>query len=167
VGRTYPSQEQLKQLMRYDPEVGKFFWLNTRNSRVMAGDEAGWISRSGVYIRISGSNFPAHCLAYLYVTGSLPSKGCNIDHENGNNLDNRWINLRKATYSQNSCNRAPQSNSKTGVKNVCFHQGLSKWRVQVSSKAHGRYQGLFKDFELACLVAEEARALYHKNFARG
>lgn len=164
--KAYPTQQELKALLSYSADTGCFSWLRDRNPRVKAGAKAGCRDRSGLYIKIGDKNFAAHRLAYIYMHGRLPDEGCNIDHVNGDNTDNRWINLRQATYSQNSCNRASQSNSRTGVKGVCFHTQSARWRVQVRAKGVKGYSGFFEDFELACLVAKEAQSLYHKNFVR-
>ena len=54
-----------------------------------------------------------------------------IDHIDHKPLNNQRSNLRSATGSQNSHNRWPQSNSKTGVKGVCFEKARGKYRARI------------------------------------
>lgn len=50
-----------------------------------------------------------------------------IDHINYNKLDNRKINLRQVTHSQNKMNRPKPGNNKSGIKGVCFDNTRKKW----------------------------------------
>ena len=46
--------------------------------------------------------------------------GCEIDHMNGNTLDNRLCNLRVVTRVQQCSNLAPKHNNHTGIRGVCY-----------------------------------------------
>lgn len=74
------------------------------------------------------------------------------DHVNRNGLDNRRINLRRATPAQNVANKPPTRRNTSGYKGVSWHQRGRKWRASI--KADGRMVslGLFSD------PAEAARA---------
>ena len=59
-------------------------------------------------------------------------KGTDIDHINRIRSDNRKINLRKVTRSQNGANRKVNSNKKsTKHKGVFWCKRKLKWRVMV------------------------------------
>ena len=51
------------------------------------------------------------------------------DHANGNGLDNRRVNLREATKSQNAANCRHKSTS--GFRGVCWHKRRQRWTVQL------------------------------------
>src|SRR5215204_1497527 len=104
------TAEALRNALQYDPETGLFHWLASRKGvpRHKSGP-AGTIrlctggSRRGICI--NGHRFYAYRLAFLYMTGDWPED--EIDHINRDSTDDRWVNLRSATSSQNRVNRAP------------------------------------------------------------
>ncbi len=149
------TQQDLKGILKYDPETGLFVWVAPRAYRVKAGDVAGW-SEPGRYVRINlaGRLYYAHRLAFLYMTGQWPVG--DLDHINGIRNDNRWSNLREANRSQNLCNRqlkAPRS----GVKGVVWIEERKKFRASGSKDGKKIHLGYFD-------TAEEAHDAY-KNFS--
>jgi hypothetical protein len=90
--------------------------------------------------------------------------GVNGDHKNLNRLDNRRLNLRPATDSQNQHNRSKYRNNTTGFKGVTRCQG--KFQARITVKGEQIFLGYYKTAEEAhaayCLAAAE----HHKQFAR-
>lgn len=60
-----------------------------------------------------------------------------IDHINGNRLDNRKLNLRVCSNQENSMNRYKNSNNSSGYKGVYFDKDRGKWRgaIQYNRKS--------------------------------
>jgi hypothetical protein len=88
-----------------------------------------------------------------------------VDHIDGNRLNNQKSNLRLATSSQNKMNRGPRSDNKSGYKGVSWHKQKNKWTVRIM--ANGRYKslGLFNKIEKAKQAYNEAAQKYHGSFA--
>lgn len=55
--------------------------------------------------------------------------GIQVDHINGDKLDNRKENLRLCNNSQNHMNKGVQSNSTTGYKGVSFEKSIGRYRA--------------------------------------
>jgi hypothetical protein len=92
--------------------------------------------------------------------------GLEVDHDNGNRLDNRRENLRPATKSQNMSNRGPFLNNKSGFKGVCWHKRRQKWIAQIHVSGKRTHLGYFDD-PIAAARAYDAAALeLHGAFAR-
>jgi hypothetical protein len=112
---------------------------------------------------INGKQYLIHRIVFLYHYGYLPK--C-VDHIDGNPLNNKIENLREATTSQNQHNSKKPITNKSGIKGVSWHKSANKWFVSLKIQRRKFYFGLYKDIELAELVAIEARNKYHGNFAR-
>ena len=68
-----------------------------------------------------------------------PPKGMEVDHINGNGLDNRRANLRLATHSQNICNQKLRNSNVSGYKGVTWFERYQRWHTQVDGKHVGYY----------------------------
>jgi len=71
--------------------------------------------------------------------------GDHADHANRNGLDNRRVNLREATSSQNNANKGPASNNTSGYKGITWNRGARRWKAQIGIDGQRRYLGMFDD----------------------
>ena len=148
-----PTQERLKQLLNYDPETGVFVWKVAASNRVKVGGVAGAISCEGYRrINIDGRSYYGHRLAWLHCFGRWPAK--HVDHVNGVRDDNRLVNLREATDSENGQNRQKaQANNRSRLLGVYWNKRNERWVAQIALNGKLRYLGLFD-------TAEDAHAAY-------
>lgn len=159
------TQKRLKELLCYDPGTGVFTNLISRSPSAVAGAVAGWIDIHNGYIQIQidGRNYPSHRLAWLYVYGEFPIH--EIDHTNGKRDDNRIVNLRAVTSSENSKNSKIRSTNTSGITGVSWCKNSNKWMVQISDNKKQINLGRFSDkFEAICArKSAENRLGYHPN----
>lgn len=160
--RQMPSQERLRELFHYDPETGKFHSIQNRR-RWKAGRECGTNAGGYVSINVDYVIYRAHRLAWVWMTGEDP--GPNIDHANGDGMDNRWVNLRICDVSQNMANKRVQSNSTTGVKGVHALR-TGKYRARVQFRGKHTDLGVFDTIAEAKAAYDAAAKFIHGRFHR-
>lgn len=86
-------------------------------------------------------------------------KGKVVDHINHDNLDNRKINLRVCTNSENLYNLKLRKSSKYGYKGISLRK--NKWIVQLKKNNKYFYCGLFDDkIEAAKAYDKKAKELF-------
>ena len=178
------TQKELKELLHYDPETGVFTWLprcinkfksdlgmkiwNAKHAMTQAGYLSAKRNGKCRYITISIANRPyqAHRLSWLYMNGEFPAD--QIDHINGNGLDNRFLNLRAVTCSENKKNMKIQKNNTSGCVGVRWHKCSSKWLAQVRAEGRQIHLGVFDDwFEAICArKSAENKFGFHINHGR-
>ena len=157
------TQSELKRLLNYNPFTGIFTW-NIKSAYKKIGSIAGYVAKDGyIRIKINRKSYPAHRLAWIYTYGYLDGI---LDHINCIKNDNRICNLRKATYSQNQLNKKMSKNNTSGIKGVTWNKNAKKWMAITTVNGKNKNLGYFEDIELAELVVNEARNMYHQEFAR-
>ncbi len=137
------------------------YWKsNHRKSKV--GKKAG-VPHSKGYVQITYKKqlYMEHRIVFLMNYGYLPKL---IDHINGNRADNRILNLREATLSQNGQNMKTPKHNTSGIKGVTWRECSQNWRVQISINGKNKYIGTFKDIELAKKCIQHTRTKYHGEF---
>lgn len=161
-----PSTETLDLIsksLRYETSSGLIYWVIQYSSRGVKGSMAGYINSRGYrVIRLNKVNYLAHRLAWFLGTGTWPSH--EVDHINGDQLDNRLSNLRNVIPSYNQHNRKSHRNGTP--LGACFHHGV--WEAYAPRnygkfRSKGRiYIGRFKTKEEAgqavveyCKINEE------------
>lgn len=84
-----------------------------------------------------GEAYTMHRVVWELTHGTTPEQ---VDHINGDKLDNRPDNLRAATNTENSWNKQAYANNKTGVKGLVWDGKNQRWRGHVfaGGKTHGK-----------------------------
>lgn len=171
---TLPDQSVLLETFSYDPETGELRWLERpathysspeqckRANAQFAGTIAGHAEpRRYVFVRCHGRNQYAHRIIFKMMTGRSP---CEIDHLNRRKGDNRWVNLREATSSQNKSNRMRPIKSRSGTKGVSPHPNTKKFRARIKLAGKEKHLGLFATIEEAHAAYCAAARLLHGCF---
>ena len=176
------TQDLIKSLLDYNYDTGVFTWKEREASLFSKPrDMLGWNKRYSkkeagyptVYgrnkyhrIGIFGGKYFAHRLAWLYVFGSWPIN--QIDHINGDGLDNRIFNLRSVTVQENGKNIRLPKNNTSGVIGVCWDKQYSKWKAYMVIKGKYKVIGIFDDLALAKEARKKAEKEngYHENHGK-
>lgn len=88
-----------------------------------------------------------------------------IDHINGNKLDNRKANLRLCTNQQNCRNVTKRTNNKSGYKGVVWHKASNKWLAKITVNKIVKYLGIFENKDMAAKAYNNAAIKYFGEFA--
>jgi hypothetical protein len=87
--------------------------------------------------------------------------GLEIDHVDGNGLNNVRCNLRASTGSQNNHNKGPLKNNTSGFKGVTWHKKAKRWQAHIKKDRRTIYIGLFDCPRAAAdAYAAKAKELY-------
>lgn len=179
--RSTITPELCRQLLRYEPETGRLFWLrrpasmfnsqracNVWNGRY-ADKEAFTADANGYRVgRILDMPFKAHRVGWAMVHGTWPQAGFDVDHINGNPSDNRIINLRAVPHQENGRNIKRASTNSSGRTGVSFNKATSRWEAYIGDGRARQRLGHFARLEDACAAREDAerRNGYHRNHGR-
>lgn len=94
-----------------------------------------------------------HISMSAFIKGKKP--GFEIDHADGNGLNNQRRNLRYVTHSQNSMNRKPRKNCTSKYKGVWFNTERSIWQVSIRKNYKRFFLGSYH-------IEEDAAKAYNK-----
>jgi hypothetical protein len=170
------DQKYLQSRLDYDPGIGIFYWrLKAVDDQATRGWNTRWSLKSagriipinGIqYIRIGIDYRPylAHRLAWLYINGVWPD--CDLDHVDGNGLNNKIENIRRATRSQNNMNQKLQKNNTSGVKGVFRCPKSGKYWPQINENGNKHWLGTCDTLEEASERYRLASIKYHGEFRR-
>jgi len=92
--------------------------------------------------------------------------GMDVDHINGNGLDNRRENLRVCTHAENQRNRRKNKDNTSGFKGVFWHKNRKRYQAQIKICGKKIHLGYFLDPAEAAHAYDEAAKKYFGEFAR-
>ena len=143
---------------------GALYWKSDVARNVKAGDRVGK-NRTNFRLRVHYQNkvYSGNRIIFAMNHGFYPEV---VDHINGDECDDRIENLRAADMTTNAQNRKRNTQNTSGAKNVGFKTARNRWRVTVKKPDGTKLDKLFKNFDIACTIAELARFKYHGEFAR-
>lgn len=178
-----PSQEALLRLLDYNPESGVLTWkwmvgntpdVSGFNNRC-GGKVAGTVRQKCNYLSIGirpsamaqkSIYYYAHRLIWKMMTGEDPSD--QIDHRDGDRLNNRWLNLRDANNGKNLANSKLREDNTSGFKGVVFRKRnkFSPWCANITVNKTLHYLGSYATQEAAGAARDAAAKRLHGEFAR-
>ena len=155
---TLPSVSFLRDRFHYDPDTG---YLHYRHvvCNAAAGSRAGTNKTKGYrHVRINNHYYLEHRIIWLIVTGEWPGS---IDHRNGISVDNRWSNLRPATYSQNAQNSRTRRALPKGV-----YKNGRRFGARIGLNGQSTHLGMFNTVAEAAAAYDAAALAAFGEFAR-
>ena len=167
LAKPMPSQQELQEW--FDYRDGDLYRKKANNNRVKAGSKAGYVhtdsqtGRQYVKVCFNYQMYLIHRLIWARHGYSLEPNQ-QIDHIDGNSLNNHIENLRAATHKQNGENRkSAQKNSKSGVKGVSWYKSTKKWRAQIQYNGENKNLGYYetKEDAIAARIAAEKEYYTH------
>lgn len=92
--------------------------------------------------------------------------GIEVDHEDGNGLNNRRSNLRPATSSQQNYNQRIRRDNKSGYRGVSWSHQMQKWVCHIQIDGRARHLGYFRCATAAALAYAKIATRLHGEFRR-
>ena len=160
----------LPEWFSYDPDSGAVTWRKSPSTKVRKGSISGTPCGKGpkkyLNIKFRGGYILAHHVAFFLSFGRLPV--VEIDHIDGNGLNNRLINLRETTHASNMKNVKRSSRNTSGVVGVHFNKRLGMWESTICANGRRIFLGNFNDKSKAAHARKQAEAElgFHKNHGR-
>lgn len=163
--KVLPPADELRRLFTYEPETGI---LRSRLKRGRHGPVSivGNFSIGNGYmlVCIDHVHYMAHRLVWKMVTGDEPT--AQIDHRDGDKVNNRWANLRPVTNGQNIQNSKIRVDNGSGAKGVCWDAWHRKWAAYISVNGQQFKLGRFDQKDHAISARASAERKMHGEFAR-
>jgi hypothetical protein len=158
--------DHLSKRVKVDVVAGTVTWTDpTKYHPDLKNKDAGSIRSGGKcywVVKIDRKAIKRSHIVFLFATGRIPSH--QIDHINGNSLDDRIENLREATHQQNSWNhkgRKKRSDTPMGVRRL--HYG--KYQSRIRCNGVTQCLGVFDTQEEASLAYQQKRKELFGEFA--
>lgn len=134
-------------------------WLSAGGKWNARGREGNYYAGRTVWVG-------KHCHGETMHRLILPSP-TQVDHVNGNTLDNRRSNLRVATPAQNAANRKQRADSKQKYKGIRPTRAPGNpWLAEITVKGVREYLGVFPTEEAAARAYDTAAIARLGDFAR-
>jgi hypothetical protein len=168
-----PSQDYLSECFDYCADSGVLLW--TSRPREHFKTTAGWnifnsknawkevkaIQNSNgkkyITVHISGKSYLAHRIIWKLLHGYDPDE---IDHINGNGLDNKLSNIREVDRKENCKNQKRKTTNKSGVCGVIYREDQKKWTASIRVDDKQKHIGSYIDFNEAVLARLNAEKIY-------
>jgi hypothetical protein len=154
--RPLPPLPELQDLFEYID--GNLVRKKTTAPNAKKDQIAGTNSNGYVLININRVFYRAHRIIWYLHTHTDPL-GYDIDHIDGNPLNNRIENLRLCPHSDNCKNSKISKRNTSGFKGVHFHRQSGRWRARIRCNGKHLHIGMFD-------TAEEAHEAYVRESVR-
>lgn len=152
-----PTPERVAQVLRYDD--GAVYWRNPnkRQKPGPLGCPAGHGRR--LQMPVDGCAVYVHHVVWVLHHGTWPTG--QLDHANGDKLDNRIENLRSVTATENAQNK--------WVRGISFDRRKAErpWRARIMVGGRSISLGYYDTEADALAEYQRAKLVYHQAYATG
>jgi hypothetical protein len=171
-----PSRDRLKELFRYDPKTGKLFWRKRPRMMFNSPDACkGWNARFAereafTYVNkgyrrgmLFRQSVYAHQIIFKMMVGIDVAE---VDHIDGDRLNNSWSNLRPVPSGTNQRNCTRRVDNTSGQMGVV--QRGERWIAQVGHDGTTKHIGIY-DTKAEAIAARKAAEIilgFHPNHGR-
>lgn len=114
---------------------------------------------------VAGGFYFAHRVVYALHHGIDLSTDVEIDHEDGNGINNAVSNLRISTRNENNQNVKLTKTNTSGIKGVSFHKASKMWVGTLGYNGKRYNLGYSHSREVMAEMVRELREKLHKEFA--
>lgn len=115
---------------------------------------------------VDGRSRQLHLHREIMAHSGINAFSRDVDHADGDGLNNLRSNLRIATESQNSYNRRRRSDNTSGFKGVYWRKTKQKWCSTITVDKRRRFLGYFDSAGQAAQAYRSAADELHGEFAR-
>lgn len=154
------TQEQIRKLFKYND--GQLIRIVHVNCNAKKDDVVGCNQGKYLVVRIDTVLYLVHRVIFLLINGYLPE---NIDHIDGDKLNNKIENLRSSTTSQNGFNSKIRLDNKTGIKGVLWCKKNKVYIAKITTSKKVLIIGRYKNLCDAKKAIENERERLHKEFS--
>lgn len=141
-----------------------FDWLSQWKWHTVGGGKHKHYASRTIYVN-GGKGKRDKCVSMHRLIFDFPAR-LEVDHINGNGLDNQRINLRICTKEENRCNRQMQRKNLGKYKGVTWDKTHNKWRAMIRFNTKLIHLGRFDNEKLAANTYNAAAVKYHGRFAK-
>ena len=123
----------------------------------------GYVIRNVPHPEMTGKRI--HLPIHRFIMGLPFGDSREVDHIDGNPLNNQRANLRVCTGKENARNKRTPTKSRAGLKGVYWRESRKKWIAQITVNGVHTYLGSYNTPEEAHAAYCEAAPRYHGEYA--
>lgn len=161
--------KEAQKVFRYNPETGSFKRVLRKSwkGNYYPCDFTPTSVTDYGYLQVSFNSKPhlVHRIIYAMMTNSDIPEGFDIDHVDGDRLNNKWNNLRLVTRSENLKNMGVKSTNTSGHHGVSKRRDTGKYHAYINSDGKRTHLGNFTELDDAVAARKAAEKVhgFHKN----
>jgi hypothetical protein len=156
---THPNTFALIDDTDYDL-IKQYTWTPSRNGLTLYADTFGYIKKGCSGVKSSRTSM------HKMVLGGTIGDGKEIDHIDGNGLNNTRLNLRVCSHRQNLQNRKISKRNTSGYKGVSWSSAANKWKASIKIGEKNTHIGLFTCLIKAAKAYDNAAKKHFGEYAR-
>lgn len=154
-------EEKLKEYLKYDPKTGILTWIKKPSKRVKVKSQAGCYDKTTGYMRtqLHGIALYNHRVVWFLYHGTWPQG--QVDHKDGDKLNNKISNLRDISVSENNRNKPLHYLNTSGMTGVHYYTKTDRWHVRLKKGSINHFIGSFTCLEEAKKARRQAEIQFN------